>query len=130
MAKMTLRIDPEKLHAPVARARAPEPCALVIFGGSGDLSRRKLVPALYHLERDGALPPGVPILGVGLEGWTRDVFRQTHREATGRFSRSKPIDEAVWERFARRLDYVSGDLSKPETYLLLKDRLAEADHAF
>jgi glucose-6-phosphate 1-dehydrogenase len=124
---MTIRIDPEKLHAPVARARETEPCALVIFGGSGDLSKRKLIPALYNLERDGTLPEGVPIVGVGLEPWTRDVFRATHKEATGKFSRSKPLDEKVWERFAGRLDYVSGDLGKPETYASLRARLEAAD---
>jgi glucose-6-phosphate 1-dehydrogenase len=127
---MTIRIDPEKLHAPVARARAAEPCALVIFGGTGDLSRRKLFPALYNLERDGALPNGTAIVGVGLEPWPLDTFRQTHKEATAKFSRSKPLDEKAWESFARRLHYVSGDLSKPDTYAALHERLREVDHAF
>jgi glucose-6-phosphate 1-dehydrogenase len=127
---MTIRIDPEKLHAPVVHARRLEPCALVIFGGTGDLSRRKLVPALYNLSRDGALPDGVAILGVGLDPWSRDAFRATHREATSRFSRSQPLDEAAWESFARRLDYVSGDLAEPATYERLRERLEEADHGF
>src|SRR5690242_10604491 len=104
MANMTVRIDPEKLHAAVSRAKVVEPCALVIFGGSGDLSKRKLIPALYNLERDGLLPAGVSIVGVGLDGWTTDVFRQTHREATGKFSRTKPVDEKAWDSFAKRLE--------------------------
>src|SRR5947209_8446632 len=130
MAKMTLRIDPEKLHAPVTHERATEPCALVIFGGTGDLSKRKLVPALYNLDRDGKLPEGVPIVGVGLDAWTTDFFRSTHREATSKFSRSKPIDEKVWDGFGKRLQYVSGDLSKPATYQALRDKLGEVDRAF
>ncbi|MBI3726430.1 glucose-6-phosphate dehydrogenase [bacterium] len=127
MAKMTIQIDPEKLHAAVATGRAPEPCALVIFGGTGDLARRKLVPALYNLSRDGALPDGVSVIGIGLDAWTPDAFRATHREATAKFSRSKPLDEKAWESFARRLDYLSGDLAEASTYAALGEKLKEGE---
>ena len=77
------------------RSTKAEACALVIFGGSGDLARRKLIPALYNLARDGGLPAGVAIIGVGLDPWTTDVFRATHKEKTGKFSRTKPLDDKV-----------------------------------
>jgi glucose-6-phosphate 1-dehydrogenase len=131
MAKMTMRIDPEKLHSTVTvKERTAEPCAIVIFGGSGDLAKRKLIPALYNLERDGLLPVGCAIVGVGLDPWSQDVFRATHREASGKFSRSKPIEDKVWDSFAKKLHYVSGDLGKPETYMALRERLGEVDRNF
>jgi glucose-6-phosphate 1-dehydrogenase len=130
MARMTLKIDPEKLHSPVTNERAAEPAALVIFGGSGDLAKRKLIPALYNVERDGKLPSGVAIVGVGLDPWTTDVFRETHHEASAKFSRTKPLDEAVWNAFAAKLHYVSGDLSKPATYQALREKLGECDRTF
>ena len=130
MAKMTLKIDPEKLHASVQRERAAEPCAIVIFGGSGDLAKRKLLPALYNLEREKQLPEGTAIIGVGLDAWTDEQFRQVHREATGKFSRSKPIDENVWNSFAKKLHYTYGDLSKAATFQMLRQKLGEVDRSF
>jgi glucose-6-phosphate 1-dehydrogenase len=131
LAKTTMRIDPELLHAASQpEEKKAEPCALVIFGGSGDLSKRKLVPALYNLMKDGSLPDGTCIVGVGLDPWSTEQFRQTHHEASAKFSRSKPLDEGVWNAFANKLEYVSGDLSKAETYQKLREKLGEMDRKF
>src|SRR5258708_30949422 len=88
--------------------RAPAPCVLVIFGASGDLTRRKLLPALYNLAVSRLLPPGMSIVGFALTDVSEEQFRRTMRDAISEFSRRKPIDEAVWEDFASRLHYVSG----------------------
>src|SRR5512143_1024758 len=93
--------------APGARAalKPTEPCVLVIFGGSGDLTKRKLVPALYNLDLDGALPAELRIVGVARTPISDDDFRRSLREATAQHSR-RPLDGAVWSRFERRLSYV------------------------
>ncbi|HEY5088693.1 MAG TPA: glucose-6-phosphate dehydrogenase, partial [Polyangia bacterium] len=86
--------------------RTPQPCVFVIFGASGDLTRRKLIPALYNLAVSRLLPPGMTILGFALTESSEDQFRANMREAVAQFSRRKPIDEAVWADFASRLHYV------------------------
>src|SRR5256885_14491098 len=78
----------------------PQPCTLVIFGGSGDLARRKLIPAVYNLLLDGILPPNYAILGNGRKPLSDPDFRQTAREAIVKYSRQK-ISEKVWPDFAR-----------------------------
>ena len=88
--------------------RAPAPCVFVIFGASGDLTRRKLLPALYNLAVSRLLPPGMSIVGFALTELSEDDFRKNMRAAVAEFSRRKPIDETVWCDFASRLHYVSG----------------------
>jgi glucose-6-phosphate 1-dehydrogenase len=107
--------------------RTPQPCVFVIFGASGDLTRRKLIPALYNLAVSRLLPPGMTILGFALTESSDEQFRANMREAVGQFSRRKPIDEAVWNDFASRLHYVSGKFEVPESYQRLKARLEELD---
>jgi len=91
-----------------SRPVSPGPFTLVIFGASGDLARRKLVPALYDLHRDGRLAPGFAVLGYARRPMTDEAFRRDLREAAARFSRGGPPDEKSWDAFARRLAYVSG----------------------
>jgi glucose-6-phosphate 1-dehydrogenase len=79
-----------------ARALSPlEPCATVIFGGTGDLARRKVVPALYQLAKDGALPAHFAIVGVSRSAGSEESFRALHGEATKRFARTQPFDELL-----------------------------------
>lgn len=106
--------------------RGIEPCALVIFGGAGDLARRKLVPALYNLGRDGALPRSFAVVGTGRTPMTAEQFREVHHDATPRYSRTG-LDEATWERFAPALDYLRGDFTDATTFAHLKDWLDRAD---
>jgi glucose-6-phosphate 1-dehydrogenase len=113
-------------RAPLRHEPAPEPCALVIFGATGDLTRRKLVPALYNLLLDGALPEGTTILGVGREPLPPEAFRRMLREGVERFSRRGPLDPEAWGRLAARVDYVTGDLEDARTYGALSERLREA----
>ena len=73
--------------------RQPEPCAMVIFGASGDLTKRKLVPALYTLARERLLPAGFAIVGMA----RRDIpFVEQMKDSVNRFARRRPVDDALW----------------------------------
>jgi glucose-6-phosphate 1-dehydrogenase len=98
---------PEKLAA--------QPCTLVIFGGSGDLAKRKLVPAVYNLLLDGVLPANFAILATGRKPMSDADFRETAREGVIKFSRQE-IKDAVWANFEQRLFYVAGAIDDPKAY--------------
>jgi glucose-6-phosphate 1-dehydrogenase len=80
------------------------PQVVVLFGATGDLSRRKLLPGLFHLSSAGFIP-GCRIIGVSLDDFNCDSFRRVAREALDQFSTRK-VDEAAWPAFAETLDYV------------------------
>lgn len=84
----------------------PDPHVMVVFGADGDLSRRKLIPALYHLNREGLLPEGFRIVGSSTTVMDTGDFRQLAREATERFCRCS-VEDADWTDFGSRLSYVS-----------------------
>ena len=88
---------------------AEESCAVVIFGASGDLTRRKLVPALWSLFQGRVLPEPFAIVGVARSQMTNDAFRTRMREAIADFARVQPPSQKVWDRFAQSLYYYSGD---------------------
>ncbi len=104
----------------------PEPCALVILGAAGDLSRRKLLPALYNLAVDEFLPDPFATLGVGKRPWTDDEFRAFAREGVVEFSR-RPLDEVHWKRFSQTLFFEPASLDDPAAYPALKARLDRLD---
>ena len=104
-----------------------EPAALVIFGGSGDLARRKLLPALYNLHVDALLPPGTAIVGVGRNEMGDEAYRAFAREGVAQFSR-RPVDEAAWKAFADSLFFVSGSFDDPGTFASLGSRLDTVEH--
>ena len=83
-----------------AERKAPESCTIVIFGASGDLTARKLIPAFYHLFKDKMMPPVFRIVGFARREKTDESWRQELRAALDQFSRTKPVDEKVWSRFA------------------------------
>src|SRR4051812_3479654 len=101
----------------------PEPALISIFGGAGDLAQRKLIPALYQLGREGLLPDGVALLGVGRGAADGDAYRTLAREALARHSRSGPFDERTWSALASRIDFVRGDFEDPATYARLRQRV-------
>lgn len=107
--------------------RIPPPCAVVIFGASGDLTKRKLLPALYNLAVSRLLPPGASVVGYARREINDDTFRQQQKENVAQFSRRKPLDEAVWNDFAQGLFYVSGTFEDPKGYEKLKAKLEELD---
>jgi len=101
-----------------------EACTLVIFGSRGDLSQRKLWPALYNLDVDGALPAHFNILGIGRHAVTVDQFRAEVRNDITTFSR-RPLDPAVWQRFQARISYFVGDAEAPAMFPPLKQYLEQ-----
>ena len=107
--------------------RMVEPCVLVIFGGTGDLAKRKLLPALYNLAKEGSLPKSFAVVGQGRSVDNEEQFRGVHREATGKFSRTKPLDTEVWDDLASRLFYVNGDLTDASTFKKLDEQLKQID---
>ncbi len=109
----------------LGQARKPtEPCSIVIFGASGDLTERKLIPALYHLHKEKQMPSDFRIAGVARREKTDDSWRQELRQALEQFSRTKPIDEEVWQEFSRHIFYCRGDLTDSASYVTLDKQLA------
>jgi glucose-6-phosphate 1-dehydrogenase len=107
---------------PTQEALAPvEPCTLVIFGGSGDLARRRLIPALYNLLLDGLLPANFAVLGLGRKTMTDEEFRATVREGVLAHSRQSLVEDR-WKAFADHLFYLAGENDNPKTYEALKAR--------
>jgi glucose-6-phosphate 1-dehydrogenase len=106
-----------------------EAFALIIFGASGDLTRRKLVPALWSLYASRTLPEPFIVVGVSRTEMTDEEFRIRMREAVGEFARIQPPSEMVWNRFASSLFYVPGDPTDATTYARLRQRLEELEPA-
>ena len=104
----------------------PEPCAIVIFGATGDLTGRKLAPALYNLMVDDLLPEPSVIIGVAREAITTEEFANRMLRKVSEHSR-REIDPAQWERFVAKLDYIAGDFTQPDTFERLGTRLDAAD---
>jgi glucose-6-phosphate 1-dehydrogenase len=104
-----------------------DPCMIVIFGASGDLAARKLLPALYNLFLSGALPTPCCIAGVGRTGWSREEFQNRMREA---ISEQGAHDLARWPEFAQALFYQQMDYDSPESFQALRAALAEHDRQF
>jgi len=92
-----------------------EPCTLVIFGGSGDLTKRKLVPAVYNLFLDGVLPSNFAILGLGRTPLSDHDFRASMRDGIITYSRQK-LSDAKWKAFEQHLFYQAGSLDEPKLY--------------
>jgi len=105
----------------------PEPCAVVVFGASGDLAHRKLLPALYNLAVGAHLPGAFGVVGVSKSEYSDTQYQTDMREAVGKFSRTKPIDDEVWRDFAAGLRYVSGSFEDDATFERLQGTLAELD---
>ncbi|MGK7901535.1 MAG: glucose-6-phosphate dehydrogenase [Hormoscilla sp.] len=106
--------------------RIPEPQILVIFGASGDLTQRKLVPAIYQMMLEHKLPPELTIVGVARRDWSHEYFREQMRIGVEEFGGGLGREE-LWSRFAKGLFYCSGDIDKPESYQKLKAFLGELD---
>ncbi len=108
----------------ISETRKPvEPCSIIIFGASGDLTARKLIPAFYHLAKDKQLPPAYRIIGFARRDKTDESWRQELRAALDEFSRTKPVDEKVWKEFSANLFYCQGDLADAAAYKKLEEML-------
>jgi len=126
---MTTEQNP--LRDPSEGLESAPPASIVIFGASGDLTRRKLIPALYNLAKDGLLSPSTSIIGFARREWDDAGFREAMRNAVTEFSRRQPIDETLFAGLAKGMRYVQGDFDKPEAYPKLVEMLRpiEADRS-
>src|SRR5581483_4004991 len=106
--------------------RTPEPCALVIFGASGDLTRRKLMPALWSLAVRDMLPEDFAVVGVARTEETDRAFRDRMKEAVRQFGR-EPLEERLWKRLAAGMRYVATDFADDHGEDALMDVLRERD---
>jgi glucose-6-phosphate 1-dehydrogenase len=106
--------------------RRVPPCAIVIFGANGDLTRRKLMPALYSLASERRLPPGFALIGTSRSRLSDDEFREKMHAAMA----ETELDEQVWKAFANTLFYVAGDTGDAELYRRIGEKLAEVERRF
>lgn len=107
--------------------RQADPCVLVIFGATGDLTARKLVPAIYNLLREGLLPSQFALVGFARRDKTDEDFREEVKAAINEFSRVKPLEEGIWEKFRSQIFYHKSEFDQEEGYVSLGKKLAEID---
>jgi glucose-6-phosphate 1-dehydrogenase len=121
-------MDPQlQIHGTATPAtlptRPPDPCTVVLFGATGDLARRKIVPALYNLARGGELPEPFGLVGTSTSVGEASAYRQSLRESVARFSRTQPLDENAWARFAPLVETAAADVTDPAQWTRLRERV-------
>ena len=114
------------LREGLATRTVPQPCSVVIFGATGDLTMRKLIPALYNIAADGELPPGVAVIGFARRKKTDEEFRKEQEESTRKFSR-QPVRDEIWNGFAQALFYHPSEFHDAAGYKSLAERLDKID---
>jgi glucose-6-phosphate 1-dehydrogenase len=108
--------------------RVPEPCSIVVFGATGDLTSRKILPAIYNLRRAGLLPAETSVVGFSRRPLTDDAFRKLMRESVDQFSRVK-VEAALWDDFAAGIFYQPGQFADRGAFRDLAERLEQIDAA-
>src|SRR5262250_2153114 len=117
----------DSVSSNVSYGGAAEPCAIVLFGASGDLAKRKVIPALFDLAAHDSLGERYSIVGFARTAMTDESFRATAGEAAKTISEGGPIDPSKWNEFADKLCYSPGDYGDQEAYSKLAKRLTELD---
>ena len=107
--------------------RTPEPCAMVIFGASGDLTERKLIPALFYLSRERMLPAGFSVIGCARTPATDESFREKMGQAVKKYLKLSAESEAFVESFGKGIYYIADNFSDPAAYDQLKTLLDRLD---
>ena len=124
---MSALLDDNPLRAGMRLERTAEPCTLVIFGATGDLTRRKLIPALFRLSLHRQIPAEFAVLGVSRQPLSDDDFRSMMHQAMQEFGDKEEFDESSWQSFTSGLFYAGGDFSNSETFQRLGGRLEEIE---
>ncbi len=127
LLKAHMQKNSQPFQEPGVSSRLMDPCILVIFGATGDLTARKLVPALYNLMVSGQLPSSFACVGFARRPKTHDDFRNEMHEAIQKFSRTQPIDETIWSYFKEKLFYHQSEFHDEAGYQKLKSFLQELD---
>ena len=120
-----LRVEASSTPASVP-ARPPDPCTVVLFGATGDLAHRKIVPALLSLARSGELPRPFGLVATSTSVGPAEAYRAELRQSVARFS-GGPIDDAAWAAFAAGIDTVAGDYTRREAFAALRAAIEEAE---
>ena len=118
--------EPNPLREGLSTRPVPQPCAIVIFGATGDLTHRKLIPALYNLAAEGELQPAMAIIGFARRPKSDDDFRKDMEEATREFSR-QPVRDEIWKTFSQSIFYHQSEFGDEDGYKRLAKRLDEID---
>src|SRR5216117_505202 len=118
--------EPNPLREGLSARAVPQPCTMVIFGATGDLTQRKLIPALYNLAADGDLPPAVAIVGFARREKSDEQFRAELEKATRKFSR-QPVRDEMWKTFAQAIFYHESEFEDESGYKKLAKRLDRID---
>jgi len=122
MSAIIIEPDPGQMEQP--SLPQADPCVVVIFGATGDLTKRKLMPALFDLCRLGCLEQ-VRIMGIGRQPMSEDEYRNLVHEALTKSEEADKLDERVWQDFARRVSYTAGELEDERTFQTITTRLEE-----
>ena len=109
--------------------RRVPPCAIVIFGASGDLSKRKLLPSLYRLFYERRISQNFAVIGNSRTPLSDEKFRETMKESVAKFLEDAPFDETIWNSFAQCLFYVPGDLNDPAAYEAINTKLEQVEQS-
>ncbi len=103
-----------------------QPTVLVIFGGMGDLTWRKLAPALYNLLLDRQLPERFAVIGLDLKAGSAEDFRLRLKDGANGFCQCGGVDDKTWDEFSGNMTYIAGDFADDATYATLGRQLADA----
>ena len=114
--------DPQDRRLP----RIAGPCVLVIFGVTGDLSRKKLMPAVYDLANRGLLPPGFGLVGFARRDWADQDFAKVVHDAVKEHART-PFREEVWQQLLEGIRFVSGTFDSDDSFVRLRETIRDLD---
>jgi len=126
MKQSTVKAQSNPLREGLSTRAVPQPCSIVIFGATGDLTHRKLVPALYNIAASGELPPAVTVVGFARREKTDKEFRDELEEAARKYSRQTVRDD-LWKGFAQSISYHQGEFHDLAAYKSLAERLDKYD---
>ena len=115
---------PEKSEQP--KGNPAGPCLMVIFGASGDLTKRKVIPALYNLSQSGYLPANFAVIGFAIDPMNTEQYREVITREVRDLTEAH-VETASWQAFAQRLYYMQGSFDDAAAYERLRDLIAELD---
>ena len=125
--KPAARADENPLREGLRLERVPDPCTLVLFGATGDLAHRKVIPALYQLWRTNLLPHEFTVVAIGRRPYDDETLRSDFRTSLEKYSRVLPLDETAWRSFSARIHYQRCDFDDPAAYDNLASTLETID---
>ncbi|MDP6361000.1 MAG: glucose-6-phosphate dehydrogenase, partial [Planctomycetota bacterium] len=107
-----------------------DPCIMVIFGASGDLTKRLLIPSIYNLAFDRLLSPDFAIIGIAMDDFTSESFREKMSQDVREFTTHDEVDDEIWQDLESRIYYTPGDFDDPEAYQSLSKLVSELNEEY